>query len=361
MHPGVSDQPYYFTGRRYDPETGLFYYRNRYYSADLGRWLSPDPAGFVDGPNLYAYVGNNPWSAFDPYGLAAITSDIERAIQKDIVRAANLAEAFDYGAITDPKALGRPKHSKFQQMLEGSVYADYLVFEQSINETGQAVKRQTWTQRGVQFTKWPKGSKRPDVMLLRDSDYKKHVLAGGGFPMQGVAHKVVDLKTGAENLDPKWAREVALRLGIPLKRVNAVKPSMAVVRSLLKRGAGFVGDAISNFGKKAVPVITVVGAGVAFSEAKAAGLDDRGATIYTSIDAISPIGLPVPASVFVNEPAVMEGVNVMGSDGRLIDFVYVNDQGEVLSKSNYSNDAYPYVFSDSISSTIFDWQILYGD
>ena len=36
MQPGVSDQPYYFTGRRYDHETGLFYYRNRYYSADLG-------------------------------------------------------------------------------------------------------------------------------------------------------------------------------------------------------------------------------------------------------------------------------------------------------------------------------------
>jgi len=32
-------------------------------------WLSPDPAGFVDGPNLYAYVRNNPWSAFDPHGL----------------------------------------------------------------------------------------------------------------------------------------------------------------------------------------------------------------------------------------------------------------------------------------------------
>jgi len=33
-------------------------------------WLSPDPAGFVDGPNLYAYVRNNPWSSFDPHGLA---------------------------------------------------------------------------------------------------------------------------------------------------------------------------------------------------------------------------------------------------------------------------------------------------
>ncbi|HRJ07241.1 MAG TPA: RHS repeat-associated core domain-containing protein, partial [Prosthecobacter sp.] len=32
-------------------------------------WLSRDPAGFVDGPNLYAYVKQNPWSGFDPKGL----------------------------------------------------------------------------------------------------------------------------------------------------------------------------------------------------------------------------------------------------------------------------------------------------
>ncbi|HRJ10185.1 MAG TPA: RHS repeat-associated core domain-containing protein, partial [Prosthecobacter sp.] len=32
-------------------------------------WLSRDPAGFVDGPNLYAYVQQNPWTAFDPLGL----------------------------------------------------------------------------------------------------------------------------------------------------------------------------------------------------------------------------------------------------------------------------------------------------
>lgn len=32
-------------------------------------WLSRDPAGFVDGPNLYAYVKQNPWSVFDPLGL----------------------------------------------------------------------------------------------------------------------------------------------------------------------------------------------------------------------------------------------------------------------------------------------------
>ena len=61
--------PYRYTGRRLDAETGLYYYRARYYSVTLGRFLQPDPAGFVDGLNLYAYVGNDPLNFVDPSGL----------------------------------------------------------------------------------------------------------------------------------------------------------------------------------------------------------------------------------------------------------------------------------------------------
>ena len=41
----------------------------RYRDLESGTFLSRDPAGFVDGPNLYAYVRQNPWSKFDPEGL----------------------------------------------------------------------------------------------------------------------------------------------------------------------------------------------------------------------------------------------------------------------------------------------------
>jgi hypothetical protein len=44
-----------------------------------GAFLSRDPAGFVDGPNLYAYVRQNPWSAFDPEGLETVAQHTANA------------------------------------------------------------------------------------------------------------------------------------------------------------------------------------------------------------------------------------------------------------------------------------------
>jgi RHS repeat-associated protein len=57
-----------FTGREYDPETGLYYYRARYYNPNIGRFMSRDPLGYADGLNLYTYVQNNPVNLKDPLG-----------------------------------------------------------------------------------------------------------------------------------------------------------------------------------------------------------------------------------------------------------------------------------------------------
>lgn len=58
-----------FASKRYDAESGFVYFGRRYYAPHLGRWITPDPNGYGDGPNLYAYVHNNPLVNIDLYGL----------------------------------------------------------------------------------------------------------------------------------------------------------------------------------------------------------------------------------------------------------------------------------------------------
>jgi len=47
----------------------LYYYRERFYDPQLGRFITQDPIGHIGGTNLYTYVGNNPVSYSDPLGL----------------------------------------------------------------------------------------------------------------------------------------------------------------------------------------------------------------------------------------------------------------------------------------------------
>jgi RHS repeat-associated protein len=67
---GTATSGFAFTGREWDPEAGLYYYRARYYRADLGRFLSEDPLGLsAREHNLSVYVSGNPIIRTDPTGL----------------------------------------------------------------------------------------------------------------------------------------------------------------------------------------------------------------------------------------------------------------------------------------------------
>lgn len=72
--------PWRFSSKRIDHDTGLIFFGKRYYDPSAGRWVTPDPLDFFDGPNLYAYVGNNPVSQYDLYGLFSIRSIWDYAV-----------------------------------------------------------------------------------------------------------------------------------------------------------------------------------------------------------------------------------------------------------------------------------------
>jgi len=84
---GLVGNPYRFTGRRLESETGLYYYRARHYTPEMGRFLSRDPIGiWGDGGNFgnaYAYAGNNPLTYTDPsgeWGFASLVGAVVGAV-----------------------------------------------------------------------------------------------------------------------------------------------------------------------------------------------------------------------------------------------------------------------------------------
>jgi RHS repeat-associated protein len=95
---GSIGNPYFFTGRQFDAETGLYYYRARYYSPTIGRFLQTDPVGYSVGVNWYAYCGNNPLVLVDPSGLCGVDwdsmfkgagSDFKQALSDGIILTSN--------------------------------------------------------------------------------------------------------------------------------------------------------------------------------------------------------------------------------------------------------------------------------
>lgn len=67
-----STNPWRYADRRIDEETGLVLFGLRYYNPQTGTWITRDPIGYEDGPNLYAYVHANPLLYFDSLGLISL-------------------------------------------------------------------------------------------------------------------------------------------------------------------------------------------------------------------------------------------------------------------------------------------------
>ena len=102
--------PFGYTGRQYDSETGLWQYRARYYHPQLGQFVSTDPIGTKDDPNLYLYVGQDPVNRVDPTGLAGRGNlskpdwDVVKKQQSEALSAVRAARSELSGYLADPES-----------------------------------------------------------------------------------------------------------------------------------------------------------------------------------------------------------------------------------------------------------------
>lgn len=99
------DNPYLFTAREFDSESGLYFMRARYYDPQIGRFISKDPLpGFIDLPQTlhhYNYTSNNPVNFIDPFGFFTVGPGLE------------IQNAFAPLPVSSPTILQNPKIPKW--------------------------------------------------------------------------------------------------------------------------------------------------------------------------------------------------------------------------------------------------------
>lgn len=100
--PLAKINPFLFSTKFYDWETGLYYYGYRYYNPSTGRWLSTDPNEKAGGVNLYAYLANDPINDTDYLGQSGVKTTFKNLITDSITGSAEAI--FDFLQDHPPKA-----------------------------------------------------------------------------------------------------------------------------------------------------------------------------------------------------------------------------------------------------------------
>ncbi|MET0612367.1 MAG: RHS repeat-associated core domain-containing protein [Pseudomonas caspiana] len=117
-----------YSGKERDA-TGLYYYGYRYYAPWLQRWISPDPAGSIDGSNFFRMVRNNSVLLLDDEGLSPKNS-AKRKVSDD--QSSNIKKALDENASND--VLGQKTREMYIEKNFNHVLEGYTVTSTSLDE-----------------------------------------------------------------------------------------------------------------------------------------------------------------------------------------------------------------------------------
>ena len=192
-----------------DEESGLSYHGARYYAGWLGRWVSCDPRGIAEGPNLYSYVLGNPFKFVDPTGLGGEETD--RILNELATWAVKRGPDYKGSSSSSVKL-----HDILNTELPKIANSPLLITEAVIDKKGFIVEHG----KGPQYVKSLPGGdikgtyETIDVLVLEDSVSAEDVqrIRKGELSAKG---KVVpaDLKLGGARMSKAKAKSLAKRLG----------------------------------------------------------------------------------------------------------------------------------------------------
>lgn len=190
---GSSGYPWRYTGQRLDPWTGSYHYKAREYAPRLGRFLQPDPAGFVDGPNAYSYVGNNPWNMVDPTGRESWA----------IVYRDQRIELWDrFGITVDSRTLGHIGYLHIDDRTGVTSYVEWGRYDE--NNPGSPRGSVVWGRNVPDLVPADGGGWTPDSMNALVGWVRNHAADSGSSSLLIVSDPNADNAAAALNVAGRY-------------------------------------------------------------------------------------------------------------------------------------------------------------
>jgi RHS repeat-associated protein len=212
---------YRYTGRYFDAETGLYFYRARYYGPQVGRFLQMDPVGYASDVNAYTYVSNDPLNQVDPAGTEGDDFKWDSAVKNAGATVVGASTSQTFRVSGKPQVTPTPGHDvASMNMAAGHV--------QEAQAAGRTVDSVHFNQAAGKATNGDvSGPQRPDsIVRSTDPEGIKHIALGevtAGKSGQTVANQMEKLNRIGETAAP------GVKVSVSARGFNALGKLLTII------------------------------------------------------------------------------------------------------------------------------------